>query len=374
MSSSNQHANGTIILKSFSELASVLDLDSLEPGPPDDTSFAFEHRAIADVDHHGSIDEPHPSTTLAIDLASVMADLAHVSTDLESLARVDAQAREQATLEQAQYEALVAERQQAESALAEARTIRTAAEQLLARAFTEEARAEASRHATAARAAELACTQLLAERTRVAEELAVRPHLARVLADRERHEQEQAQASERFERDRVARLSSGLAAAKEARSRGRLEDARNLLVALARNFPDDTEIRSSLDAVRWQMQHLRAAPAENALNAVLRRPYRDDPRAAVDCLAALDMHGLPEQLARRVFGVWSRICLTLVRQKSMHDPRRHSSETSRGLIFARHTPETAYMVVSALGQSGWQVGDEIKDQRIIDASRPLTDR
>ncbi|MBV9543868.1 MAG: hypothetical protein JOY61_05780 [Chloroflexi bacterium] len=366
-----------ITLKSFSELASVLDLDSLEPGPSelDDTSLNVEHPVTpAEVNHHGSIGEADSSTTLAIDLAGVMAELAHVSTDLESLARADARAREQASLELAQYETLVAERRQAESALAEAGTIRTAAEQLLARAFTEDARAQAAQHAAAARAAELACTQVLAQRIRSADELSSRPHLARVLADRERHEQEQAEASERFERDRVARLSSGLVAAKEARSQGRLEEARNLLVTLARSFPDDTEIRSSLDAVRWQIQHLRAAPAENALNAVLRRPYGDDPRAALDCLAALDMHGLPEQLARRVFGVWSRICLMLVRQESMHDPRRYSSETSRGLIFARHSPEAAYMVISALGLSGWQVGDEIKDQRIIDASRPLTDR
>jgi hypothetical protein len=287
---------------------------------------------------------------------------------------VDARAREQATLELAQYETLLAEREQAESALVEARSVRAAAEQLVTRAFTDEARAEAARHAADARAAELACTQVLAQRIRAADELASRPHLARVLAERERRERDQAEASERAERDRVARLSSGLAAAKAARSQARLEEASNLLVALARDFPDHPEIRSSLDAVRWEMQHLRAAPAEKALNAVLRRPYRDDPRAAAACLAALDMHGLPEELGRRVFGVWSRLCLTLVRQEHMHDPRRHSPGTSRGVIFARRTPEGAYVVVSALGLVGWRIGDEVNDQRIIDASWPLTDR
>ena len=35
MSFSSNNGNGTITLKSFSELASVLDLESLPPGPPD---------------------------------------------------------------------------------------------------------------------------------------------------------------------------------------------------------------------------------------------------------------------------------------------------------------------------------------------------
>ena len=270
MSSSNHHTNGTITLKSFSELASVLDLESLQPGPsePDDTSVAVEV-STTDAKSHGYVDGQDSAEAQSINLASVMAHLAQVSTDLESIARVDARAREQATLELAQYESLLAEREQAESALVEARSVRAAAEQLVTRAFTDDARAEAARHAAGARAAELACTQVLAQRIRAADELASRPHLARVLAERARREQEQAEACERAERDRVARLSSGLAAANEARKQGRPEHARDLLVALAREFPEDREIRSSLDAVRWEVQHLRAAPAEKALNAVL---------------------------------------------------------------------------------------------------------
>lgn len=135
-----------------------------------------------------------------------------------------------------------------------------------------------------------------------ADELASRPHLARVLAERQRRERDEAEAARRAEHDRLVRRSSDLAGAKQARSEGRLEDARELLATLARDYPNDQEIQSTLDAVRWQVLHLRTQPAEKALSAILRRPLRDDPRAAVDSLANVDMHGLPEDLGRRIFG------------------------------------------------------------------------
>jgi hypothetical protein len=126
--------------------------------------------------------------------------------------------------------------------------------------------------------------------------------------------------------------------------------------------------------VRWQAHHLRVAPAEEALNDVSRRPYRDNPEAAVGRLAAVDMHELPEDLARRIFGLWSNNCLKLVRQSGMHEPRRYSPATSRGVVIARRTPDGPYQVVSALGLPGWPAGEDVTAQRIIDAARPLQER
>ena len=373
-SSYSNGSNGSITLKSFAQLADVLDLDSLPPGPSD-----------ADTSNVPTVDEPSSasrSVTLveastglpAQDLASLIAQLADVSSGLEMMARQDARAREQATIELAQYETLAAERQEAERALAEARRVRATAELLVSEAFTEQARADAARHTSVARAAEVMCTQLLAERIRAADELASRPHLTRVLAERRQREREQADAVQRAEAERAARLADGIAAAKLAHREGRLDEARALLVPLARDFPTNHEIQSVLDAVRWHAQHLRVAPAEDALRDVARRPYRDNPEAAVGRLAAVDMEGLPEDLARRVFGVWSNACSQLVRQSGMLEPRRYSPATSRGVVFARRTLDGPYEVVSALGLSKWQVGDEIKAQRIVDASRPLQDR
>ena len=285
----------------------------------------------------------------------MIAQLASVSSDLETMARSDARAREQATVELAQYETLAAERQQAERALAEARSVRATAELLVTEAFTEQARADAARHAAVARAAELTCTQLslLAERVRAADELASRPHLARVLAERRQHEREQAEAAQRAEAERAARLANGIAAARHAHREGRLDDAHALLAPLARDFPSNQEIQSVLDAVRWHAQHLRAAPAEEALSDVARRPYRDDPEAAVGRLAAVDMHELPggpgasrlrrlvEQLLEAGPSVrYARPTAVLASHQSRRDLRpSHARRTVRG----RQRPGPAWL-------------------------------
>ena len=74
-----------------------------------------------------------------LDLATVIAQLASVSSGLERMAREDARAREQATIELAQDQTFAAERQQAERTLAEARSVRVTAELLVSEAFTEQA-------------------------------------------------------------------------------------------------------------------------------------------------------------------------------------------------------------------------------------------
>src|SRR4051794_30065794 len=107
MSSSLQNhcSNGTVTLKSFAELASVLDVDSLPPGPADagalDGTPLTTHQPVTDG-------EPQTAPTKPADLASVISQLAQVSSDLEIMARSDARAREQATIELAQYETLAA--------------------------------------------------------------------------------------------------------------------------------------------------------------------------------------------------------------------------------------------------------------------------
>src|SRR5579859_3909978 len=378
MSSSNngKNSNGTNgSIKSFAELASVLDLESLPPGPPDtddETPSAIDP-ATTPIETP-VIEEPSPIASTQGRLASLIAQLASVSAGLETMARQDARAREQATIELAQYESLAAERKETERALADARRVRATAELLVNEAFTEQARADSARHAAVARAAELTCTQLLAERVRAADELASSPHLARVVAERRQREQERAEAAQRAEAERAARLANGIALARQARHEGRLDDARELLVSLVNDFPTNQEIRSVLEAVRWQAHQLRVTPAEEALSDVSRRHYRDNPEAAAARLASVDMHELPEDLARRIFGLWSNNCSKLVRQAGMHEPRRYSPATSRGMVMARRTPDGPYHVVSALGLPGWPVGEEVTAQRIIDAARPLQER
>jgi hypothetical protein len=230
-----------------------------------------------------SAQTPQPPTAPIVppvapeDLASLIARLASVSSSLETAARLDARAREQASVELARYETLAAERREAERALAEARQVRTAAELLSNQAFTEEARAKATQHTAVARVAELACAELLAERTRAADELASRPHLARVVADRRRREQEQAKAERLAEDERTARLADGIRIARQALTAGRLEEARLLLALLARDFPSSDEVQSVLDVVKWQTHQLLVGPAQEVVREARGRALRDDP-------------------------------------------------------------------------------------------------
>ena len=169
--------------------------------------------------------------------------------------------------------------------------------------------------------------------------------------------------------------TSGIAAARQARHEGRLEDAHELLLLRWCAISPATR-RSSRSWRRFagNFHHLRTAPAEEALGDVSRRPYRDNPEAVVGRLAGLDMQELPGDLARRIFGVWSNNCLKLVLQRGMHEPRRYSPATSRGVVFARRTPDGPYEVVSALGLPGWPNGEQVKAHRVVEAARPLQER
>jgi hypothetical protein len=65
----------------------------------------------------------------------------------------------------------------------------------------------------------------VAERTRAADELASRPHLARALAERRRLAQEQAEAAQRAEAARADRLARGITAVRAALSTDDLSEA-----------------------------------------------------------------------------------------------------------------------------------------------------
>jgi hypothetical protein len=132
------------------------------------------------------------------------------------------------------------------------------------------------------------------------------------------------------------------------------------------------EVQSVLDVVKWQARQLVVGPAQEALREARGRAVRDDPERAVGRLAGVQLNGLPEDLARQVFGVWSNACFHLVQQRGWHEPRRYSPATSRGVVLARHASEGPYEVVSALGMgSEWRVGESVTASGVLRAARPL---
>jgi len=361
------NTNGNITLKNLADLGSVIDLESLPPGPEMADSEPTPDSQV-------SQDAGNAQATVQQDLAFLLAQLSTISTGLDTVTRQDAHARDQAALDLARYEALLADKQEAERALAELRRLRAAAEQLAAEAFTDEARHQAAQHAAIARAAELNFTRLLADRTRELEELAARPHLARALADRDRHAEQQAEAAQRSEAERATRLDGGLAALHQALAADQLDNAQRLLEPLMREFPDHAEVRRRADALRWRLRQRLVEPAETALQEIVRRPFRDDPEAVMARLADLSMDNLPEDLARRVFGLWSNACYRVVQHRGWLEPKRHAPFSSRGMIHARPMSDGPATTVSSLGMPEWRPGDIVKDQRVLRGSRPLEPR
>src|SRR5690242_18541100 len=135
--------NGTITLKSFAELASAFDV-SANAGATAGQLSPDNSQPLA----MPGLDNSERS------LSDVVAQLAAIGSDLEALARDDARAREQATVDLAQYDAILADRQDADHALTEARRLRELAEQLVIDAFDDITRAQVSHHLATARAAE----------------------------------------------------------------------------------------------------------------------------------------------------------------------------------------------------------------------------
>ena len=183
--------NGGLTVTTFAELGSVLGPDTF---PSNEKAADGQPSQTAHDSKKGA-----PS----VDLASLLTQLATMSTGLETMTRQDSQARDRAAVVLVRYDALLADREEAQRALADARRFHAAAERLAAEAFTEEARAYAPQQAASARALELSSAELLSQRTRALEELAARPHLARALADRNRLAEQQAEA------EREERLVSG---------------------------------------------------------------------------------------------------------------------------------------------------------------------
>ena len=372
MSSSN---NG-VTLKSFAELATVIEHLELTEDSVDDVA---EHDDQLDrgTDHQvlppgQTVDATAGKSGATV--ASLLAQLAEMSTGLEAMARQDARAREQAAIELAQYEALVAESHEAERTLGEARRLRAIAEQLVGRTFTDELRAQAAQHAAAARAAELACAELLAQRARATDELASRPQLGRVLAERQQQAQARAAHEQLLAAQREQRLADSLEQARQALRQQDSDQALAILRPLRAEYPDDAELHRLLIAATWQERQRVVAPAETALREARSRAGRNEPEWAMARLAGVGVDGLPEELGRQIVAVWLDMCFKVVQQRGWHAPLLHAPMRMRGVVLARPTPGADHQVVSVLGLDGWTEGESVTSAAVLRATRPLEER
>lgn len=344
----------SIVLKSFAELADVLNLEELPDGPAEEV--------VTDDAPPAALTQPTP------DLASLLAELEEASAILATVVRQDQEVRALALRDLEQYDALVAQQQQAEQACERACQVRLEAEALAEGAFAEEARAAAGRVAELAGKAETAAAALAEQHRQEAEGLAAQLDLERLLAERRR--QEEAEKAKAAEAERARRLSGALAQARAALEAGRFEEAKAMAGFVASEEPDNAEVASLLNIIAHRELIVKASAAEDVLWAA-RREWRRDPAAAIARLEALDIDGLPDELARQVFGAWVQACARLCKTRGLAEPLRYAPDPGRGAVIARERPGEPYVVVSALGLGpAWQAGSPVGESQVRRA-RPL---
>jgi hypothetical protein len=383
-----------IVLKSFAELADVLDVLDLggpaadaesPPEPEPDLSGPVWDAATAGPEPEAEADTAvalaaHPAQPSEVgdgsapagpavpDLAGLLAELDRAGATLATVVRQDQEARALARRDLERYDALVADQRQAEAALARARQVRAEAEALAGAAFAPEARAAAERVAEVAVRIESAAAGLAEERGRAAEGLVASLDLERLLAERRR--EEEAESARAAEAQRAERLSGALAGASSALEAGRLEEARAQLGPVRSEYPDDAAVASLLHRLAQREASVKALAAEEALWEA-RREHKKDPEGALARLEALDVAGLPDPLARQVFGTWAKACARLCRRRGLAEPLRYAPDPGRGALLAREAPGGPHRVVRVLGLGPeWRVGSPVAGLRLTMA-RPL---
>ena len=344
----------SIVVKSFAELAEVLNLDGLPEGPIAEFAESTTQSATQE--------------TAVPDLTGLLAELEEASATLAAVVRRDQEARALALRDLEQYDAVVARRQEAEIARRRAQQVRLESEALVAAAFAEEARTAASRTAGIAARTEAAAAAQAEQCRKDAERLASQLDLERLLAERRR--QEEAEKAKAAEAEAARRLSGALARAREALEAGRFEEAKGLLGSAGNEFPDSPEVVSLKNIIAQRELGVKLSAAEETLWAA-RREFRRDPAATLARLEAVDVEGLPDDLARQLFGEWARACARVCREREIAEPLRYAPDPGRGAVIARESPGGGYVVVSALGMGpAWQPGSVIGERQVRRA-RPL---
>jgi hypothetical protein len=329
-------------------MAQYLDLTDLSAGPA------------------GQINDP-PEPELLVEprgeLADLLAQLQSASATLATVIRRDQESKALALTELDRYEALLAQCAQAEAAAERARRIAAEADAIAANAFAEEAQEAAQQVTAVATEAERQARQLLQATREEADEIGEHLDVERLRAERQRQNERAA------ETERARRLSDALRRARAAFEAGRFEEARAVLGPAGNENPDNAGIASLLDSIAQAELTVKAEQTEDTLHQALFE-FRQDAASALARLEGLDVDGLPEPLAKQVFGGWARVCAWRCRELGL-EPLRFAPFPGRGAVIARESADAPYTVFSALGMGPrWSKGSMVSDSA-VDRSRPL---
>lgn len=186
---------------------------------------------------------------------------------------------------------------------------------------------------------------------READALAERDDIKRLLAE-ERNQEQEMEMRER------------LTLAREHLDHARHEEARRLLTSLDKSISSVPDLVQTFETLRNRAEAVKVQVAEEALREA-RRCHRREPVAALDLLEPIDLEGLPEELARHLYGLWLTTCRRIGLLAAVH----YRTGFGRGAVLMP-TADGQYEVVSAIGLRRWQRGRRFAPQALRGA-RPL---
>jgi hypothetical protein len=340
----------TCVTSTATESDEVLDQSDALEHSTDDTSIASHD------------EETGPSTALtgspapADTLAPGLPDPSDVSTRLKNLVvrvsqveELSRRARETAASDMAHYDGIAASQRQFEDGLAEARRIGQEAETVYERAFGREARAVAEPAVTEAREVQQAFEELADAWRRQADAfLADHPDVETLLTEQRRLAEESRRRE--IARAKAERFQELVTTADAALRQGLLDEARDCLKMLGREFPAETTRVAPLEE---RLQHRVVAANDAAARRILFQASelqgRGDFEAAVRLLEAVEVSALSRETSEDVFGRWSAAC-SLLGQMGDLELLRSSSAQGRGIVLHRDANVPyGYVELSSLG-------------------------
>lgn len=186
---------------------------------------------------------------------------------------------------------------------------------------------------------------------READALAERDDIKRLLTEERNQEQEM-------------EMRETLMLAREHLDHARYDEARRLLTSLDKSISSVPNLKETFETLQKRTEAVKVEVAEQALREG-RRLHRREPVAALDLLEPLDLDGLPEELARHLYGLWLTACRRIGLLAAVHYRAAHG----RGAVLIPAS-DGNWEVVSAIGLRRWERGRRFAPQALRGA-RPL---
>ncbi len=307
------------------------------------------------------------------DPAARLADLKALGVALDARRERDREDRAAALRELAAHDERLATISARERERDEVRAARAGFEAALAKPFgdpdwlyDEALRDDYSRALAEAIAVETTLIDQIAALRREAEDLAAAPVLARLLAERRRHEEVARAQEDAAEANR--RRSRAIASAKQLRDAGSLEEARRALGSVISMFPDDPEARSVIDSIDRAERLVKDAEAGVTL-AEARRLRRADPLGATDLLATIDTALLSADRMHELAG----IAVDIARYRGLENPLFLRGRTPNSLAVIAEE-RGRWEVAVAVGQDPELRPGSVVPARLTSAARPVRRR